>query len=169
MKHLDKFSFTFHCWEHSFSALSSLPKCVLLTTWRGSCLSPVCCVPLLCPCIGDLLSILHPEAFFVGTLSSGEVTLQRNWFASAVRWQDDLIRGTDLWFCKTETVNPYHRTGAQSCLNASTHAVLAVGCVLFLYDLCRSMKWRHKCSQEINKRQVHETAGIPCINHLSLE
>lgn len=73
----------------------------------------------------------------MGSVGSGEVTLQGNRYARAVRWQDGLIRGIDLWFWKTETVKPYHRTGAQCCFNASSHAVVAVGCMLFLYDLCR--------------------------------
>ena len=81
-------------------------------------------------------------------MGSGEVTLQGNWFASAVRGQDDLIRGIDLWFWNTETVKPYHRTGAQRCLNVSSHAVEAVGCMLFLYELCRRgpMKGRQECT-----------------------
>lgn len=135
-----------------------LPQCS--NTYRGSCLSPVCRVPLLCPCIGDLLSVLHPEAFSVGGLSSGEVTKQGNGFAMfamaarAVQWQDDLIRGIDLWFWKTETVKLYHRTEGQHCSNATSHAVVAVGYMLFLYNLCRrlTMKWGPKYTLQINKR-----------------
>lgn len=156
--------------SHSISIAGStlfpycpLPKYILLTTQRVSRLSPVCCGILLCPCIRDFLSILHPKAFFVGSLRSGDITVQGNWFASAVWWQDDLIRGIDLWFCKTEAFKPYHRTGAQSCLNVL--GVVAVGCMLFLYDLCGSMEWR----QEINRRKLHETVEIPCNNHLALE
>ncbi len=52
---------------------------------NGKLLSPVYRVPVLCPCIEYLLSILHPEAFPVGSLSSGEVTLQGDWFVRAVR------------------------------------------------------------------------------------
>lgn len=90
----------------------------LLTTQKGNYLSPVCCVPLLCSCVGDLLSIFHPEAFFVRSLGSGEVALQGNWFSSAI-WQDDLVRGIDLWFCKTKTVKPYHRNWVSKLFKCS--------------------------------------------------
>lgn len=76
----------------------------------------------------------------MGSLSSGEVTFKQNWFDRAVQGQDDLIRGINLWFWKTKTVKPYHRPGALRCINASTHAAVHVGCVLFLCDTCRSMK-----------------------------
>lgn len=101
--------FTFFCLECQYSALPCLPI-FPHPKWNRKLLSPVCCVVVLCSCIGDLLSILHPEAFFGGSLSSGEVTLQYKWFASAVQWENDLIGGIDLWFCKKETVKPYHRT-----------------------------------------------------------
>lgn len=109
-------------------------------------MSPVHCVPKLCPCVDDLLPILHPEAFLVGCVGSGEVTLHGNRWrrvrATMIRRQDDLIRGIDLWFWKTETVKPYPRTRASSCFSASFHAVVAVGCMLFLYDLCRRVSMK---------------------------
>lgn len=72
----------------------------------------------------------------MGGVGRGEVTQQGEFFFRGVRRQDDLIGGIDLWFWKTETVKPYHRSGAQRRFTASSHAVVAVGCVLFLNDLC---------------------------------
>lgn len=95
--------FHFYCWDHIF--------CVVL-----SALSPVRCGPLLRPCAGDLLAVLHPEAFLMGGVSSGEAAVQGNWYAGWFRRQDDLLRGIDLGFWNTETVKPYHRTGARSML-----------------------------------------------------
>lgn len=77
--------------QNHFPLLEALIVCIVLSQnmsyllHRRGCLSPVCCAPLLCPCVGDLLSILHPEAFLVGSVGRGEVTLQGNWFARAVR------------------------------------------------------------------------------------
>lgn len=90
----------------------------------------------------------------MSSLESGEVAQQSDRFQSAV-CQDDLIGRIDLWLCKIERVKPYHRTGAQSILNASTHVRVAVGCMLFLHHLCRSVKWRcaHK---QINNETNHK-------------
>lgn len=66
-----------------------------------SCRSPVWCVPQLRPCVGDLQSVFHPEALFVRSLESGEVTQQSDRFHRTV-CQDDLIGRIDLWLWKTE-------------------------------------------------------------------
>lgn len=66
-----------------------------------SCRSPVWRVPQVRPRVGDLQSIFHPEALFVSSLESGEVTQQSDGFQCAV-CQDDLIGRIDLWLCKTE-------------------------------------------------------------------
>lgn len=47
-------------------------------------MSPVYCVLLFRPCVGDILSIFHPEAFLVACMGSGEVTLQDNLFTRGV-------------------------------------------------------------------------------------
>lgn len=54
-----------------------------------------------------------------------------------------------------ETVRPSHRSGAQSVLNASTHAWVAVGCMLFLHHLCRSVK-RRRAHKQINNETNHK-------------
>lgn len=70
-------------------------------TQTPSCRSPVWCVHQLRPRVGDLQSVFHPEALFVRSLESGEVTQQSDRFQSTV-CQDDLIGRIDLWLCKTE-------------------------------------------------------------------
>lgn len=117
--------------------------------------SPVCCVPQLRPRVGDLQSVFHPEALLVRSLESGKVTQQSDRFLSTF-CQDDLIGRIDLWLCKDrETVRPSHRSGAQSVLNASTHAWVAVGCMLFLHHLCRSVK-RRRAHKQINNETNHK-------------
>lgn len=58
--------------------------------------------PLVCPCVWDLVPILHPEAVLVLGMGSSKITMKSNRFDCCIQWQDDLIRGIDLWFWKTE-------------------------------------------------------------------
>lgn len=48
-------------------------------------MSPVVCVPLLRSCVGDLLAVLHPEAFLMRRVGGGDVTEQGDWFVRRVR------------------------------------------------------------------------------------
>lgn len=137
-----------------FSTSTSSNPEFLIPRTEGAAWSPVRRVPQLRPRVGDLPSVFHPEALFVRSLESGEVTQQSDGLQSAI-CQDDLIGRIDLWLCKTDTVKPYHSSGAQSVLNASTHVGVAAGCMLFLHHLCRRIKWRcaHK---QINNERNHK-------------
>lgn len=47
--------------------------------------------------LGDLLSILHPEALIVGTVGTGQVALQRQ---VVVHGQRDVLRRADGRLCR---------------------------------------------------------------------